>query len=142
MFVKELIKKTIHPNLSVLRPCAGFKERTSMEHLSNHFMHLTLLLKLNMFYLFLIIEEEKIIDGYTNQEGNKNKFYGYLLSVYIESFGGKWEIDTCINVKKSCLSERSVTLYFHSKNKIVLMLELKQSVIQDSRSETLVCEVC
>lgn len=28
--------------------------------------------------------------SFSNQEGNKNKFYVYLLSVYIESFGDKW----------------------------------------------------
>lgn len=48
-----------------------------------------------MFYLFFIIEKEKIIIGFTVCPfligGNKNKLYVHL-SVYKESLGGKWQI--------------------------------------------------
>lgn len=83
--------------------------------------------------------------SFSNQEGNKNKYYVHLLSVYLESFGGKWQIDTCINSEEIRPLREFLTQCFHSRNKIVLMLELEQIVIQDPRHETLVwtdSEVC
>ncbi|XP_025787208.1 UBX domain-containing protein 6 [Puma concolor] len=43
----------------------------------------------------------------------------------------------CKNSEETRPLRESLTHYFHSKNKIIFMLELKQIVIQDPRSETL-----